>query len=356
MEAQVDPAKAEAFAGKMLANLNGTSVTLLVSVAYRTGMLEALSSMPPSTSEEIARAAGLRERYVRECLGGLVVGGIVEYYPETCRYRLPPEHAMFLTKAAGPDNFALFAQVFPLVGQIEDDLVRCFREGGGVPYSAYPRFHGVMAEMSAPLFDRNLVDKMIPLVPGLRERLEKGLDAADVGTGSGHAVNVLARAFPRSRFVGFDFAEEAIARGKAEAAAWGLGNVRFEVRDAAKLGVQQAFDLVTAFDAIHDQARPRDVLRGIFEALRPGGVFFMMDENGSSRLEENLEGPIAPMLYAFSTLHCMTVSLAYGGEGLGACWGRQKMEELLKEAGLEDIRFQTLDGDIEHVYVTARKG
>jgi len=351
----VDRAKADAFGERMIGALNGAGVTFLTSVAYRTGLLETLAKLPPSTSDEIAKAAGLQERYVRECLGGLVVGKVVDYEPTTKSYSLPPEHAAFLTKAAGPDNLALFAQLLPLMATVEDELVQCFREGGGVPYSSYRRFPQVMAETSAPLYDRFLVDKMIPVVPGLKERLERGIDVVDVGTGAGHAVNVLARAFPASHFVGCDFSAEGVTLGTAEAQAWGLRNARFEVRDVANLGERQTFDFVTAFDAIHDQAKPRAVLKAIYDALRPGGVFLMMDEGASSLLEENVDGPIAPLLYTFSTFHCMTVSLAYGGEGLGTCWGKQKALELLSEAGFVESTVETIEGDLEHYYYVAWK-
>jgi SAM-dependent methyltransferase len=167
---------------------------------------------------------------------------------------------------------------------------------------------------------------------------------------------VLARAFPQSRVVGYDFADDGLRLGAEEAQAWGLQNARFEVRDVANLGERDAFDLVTAFDAIHDQARPGSVLNAIHEALRPGGVFLMMNEGASSRLEENIGAPLAPLLYTFSTFHCMTVSLAYGGEGLGTCWGRQKALELLAEAGFTNAVVQTLEGDIEHYYYIATKG
>jgi hypothetical protein len=265
-----DQVKADAFAERMLGVLNGAGVKFLTSVAYRTGLLEALATLPPSTSEEIATAAGLQVRYVRECLSGLVVGKVVDYDPAFGRFSLPPEHAAFLTQAAGPDNLALFAQLLPLIGTVEDELVECFRNGGGLPYSSYRRFAQVMAETSAPLYDRFLVDKMIPLVPGLNDRLDEGIDVADIGAGAGHAINVLARAFPRSRFVGYDFFDEGLRLGAAEAQSWGLQNARFQVRDVANLGEQEAFDFITAFDAIHDQARPRSVLKEIHDALRPG--------------------------------------------------------------------------------------
>jgi len=352
----LDQQKAEAFAGQMLRTLNDAFLTLLLSVGHRTGLFDAMAGLPASTSQQIADAAGLNERYVREWLGGMVVGKIVDYDPAGATYTLPAEHAAFLTRAAGPENMAFFAQYVGLSGLVEDRIVECFRNGGGVPYSAYPTFQALQAEESGPLYDAALVGGMLPLVPGLIERLEAGIDVVDVGCGQGHAINVLAQAFPNSRFVGYDFSEDGIAAGRAEAERLGLTNARFEARDVANLGGAEQFDLVTAFDTIHDQAAPRRVLKGIAESLRPGGAFLMMDMAASSKLEENVEHPMGPLLYAASTFHCMTVSLAQGGEGLGTVWGEQKAVELLEEAGLRDVEVKRLDGDFFHVFFTATRG
>ena len=351
-----DQAKAEAFAGKMMQTLNDGFLGLLISVGHRTGLFDAMSALPPATSQQIADAAGLNERYVREWLGGMVVGRIVEYDPAAATYHLPPEHAGFLTRAAGMNNMAFFAQYIALSGLIEAQLIDCFRNGGGVPYSAYPEFQALQSEESTPLYDTALVGAMLPLVPGIVERLTAGIDVADVGCGQGHAVNVMAQAFPNSHFVGYDFSEEGVAAGRAEAERLGLKNARFEVRDVANLAISEQFGLVTAFDTIHDQAAPRQVLRGIVESLLPGGAFLMMDMAASSKLEENIEHPMGPLLYAASTFHCMTVSLAQGGEGLGTVWGEQKAVELLGEAGFSGIEVKRLDGDFFHVFFVAAKG
>jgi 2-polyprenyl-3-methyl-5-hydroxy-6-metoxy-1,4-benzoquinol methylase len=353
--ATLDQAKAEAFAGTMMQTLNDGFLGLLISVGHRTGLFDTLATLPPATSQQIADAASLNERYVREWLGGMVVGRIVEYDPSAARYHLPPEHAGFLTRAAGLNNMAFFAQYIALTGLIEKQLIDCFRNGGGVPYSAYPEFQALQAEESTPLYDTALVGAMLPLVPGIVERLEAGIDVADIGCGQGHAVNVMAQAFPNSRFVGYDFSEEGIAAGRAEAEWLGLANARFEVRDVANLGATAQFDLVTAFDTIHDQAQPRRVLRGIVESLRPDGALLMMDMAASSRLEENIEHPMGPLLYAASTFHCMTVSLAQGGEGLGTVWGEQKAAEYLTEAGFTSVEAKHLDGDFFHVFFVASK-
>lgn len=354
-KAPADQAAAEAFAARVVDLMNGASIVLMLSIGNQTGLFDTMAGLPPSTSEEIARAAGLQERYVREWLGVLVTGRVVSYDPASRTYRLPPEHAASLTRAAGPNNLASMAQYVPMLAEVETQVLRCFREGGGVPYPEYTRFHRLMRDDSAQVFDATLVDVVVPLVPGLTERLEQGIDAADIGCGAGHAVNLLARAFPRSRFYGYDISEEGIELGRAEARAWGLGNATFEIRDAAKLGLRNRFDLVTTFDAIHDQAHPAEVLAWIHRALRPGGVYLCADVAASSNLEDNLEHPLGPFIYAISTMHCMTVSLAYGGDGLGTAWGQQKALAMLREAGFREIEVKRVEGDIVNNYYVARK-
>ena len=140
-----DQNKAEKFAEKMLGVLNDGALVLMSSIGHRTGLFDAMAGLPPSTSEQIASAANVNERYVREWLAAMVTGGIVEYDPEGGTYRLPPEHAAFLTRAATPDNIAVTAQFIPVLASVEDRIVESFQKGGGVPYSAYTRFHEVMA-------------------------------------------------------------------------------------------------------------------------------------------------------------------------------------------------------------------
>ena len=352
---QLDPAKAAAFAGQMIGILNGAALTGMVSIGHQTGLFDTMAGLPPSTSEQIAKAATLNERYVREWLGAMVTGRIAEYDPAKGTYRLPAEHAALLTRAAGPNNMSALAQWFPEIGLVERQVIESFRNGGGVPYSAYPRFQQLMMEESAQIFDATLIDVTLPLVPGLVDRLKQGIDAADVGCGAGHAINLMAQAFPKSRFAGYDFSEEGIAIGKTEAKQMGLANSRFEAQDVAKLDGSEQFDLITVFDAIHDQAQPRKVLKNIYNLLRPGGVFLCVDVAASSNLAENMDHPLAPFLYTVSTMHCMTVSLALNGEGLGTVWGEQKARELLAEAGFADIEVKRVEGDILNNYYIARK-
>jgi ubiquinone/menaquinone biosynthesis C-methylase UbiE len=343
---EIDPAQVEAFAGRLLGIFQGGGQTLLISIGHQTGLFDTLATLPPSTSEQVAEAAGLNERYVREWLAGMVVGRIVEYSPADKTYTLPPAHAALLTRAAGAKNLGPVARLLGMGGAVESAVVDCFRNGGGVPYSAFAGLTEILADLNNPVVDATLVQSTLQLAPGLVDRLRAGIDVADVGCGAGHAINVMARAFPDSRFVGFDFSEEGIATGQREAQGLGLTNARFELHDVATLDLEDAFDLITVFDAIHDQAKPKVVLKAIHRALRPGGTYLMADIAGSSNLEENIGHPLAPINYAVSLTHCMTVSLALGGEGLGNMWGEQKTVAYLEEAGFRDVTVRQVEGDV----------
>ncbi|MFA9459219.1 class I SAM-dependent methyltransferase [Thiohalorhabdus sp. Cl-TMA] len=352
-----DTQKAEAFGDRMVDVLNQGALSLMVSVGHRTGLFDWLDTLSPATSTEIARESGLDERYVREGLGALVTGGVVDYDSETGRYTLPPEHADLLTRRAA-ENVAVFAQYIPLLGAVEDDIVACFQRGGGVPYARYPRFHAVMAEDSGQTVLSSLIDHILPLAPGLPERLAVGSRVLDVGCGSGRALNLLAATYPNSRFQGFDLSGEAVAIGQREAQERGLENVRFAVRDLSQFDVEaepEAFDLVTTFDAVHDQARPLSVLRGIHRTLKRDGVYLMQDIHGHSEVHHNRDHPLGTLLYTISCMHCMTVSLAQGGEGLGAMWGREQASRYLEEAGFQSVSIHRLDHDIQNDYYVIRK-
>jgi SAM-dependent methyltransferase len=351
----IDEAKAQAFGGRMLGMCSTGMLMAMTSVGHEVGLFEAMADRPPATSQLVAEAAGLNERYVREWLACLAAGGILDYNAEGATFSLPAEHAMSLTKAAGPGNMALWAWAMTGFGEALDPLVASFRSGGGVPYSVFTKFPRLMAAVSGAQHDASLIAAILPLVPGLPKRLKAAIDVADVGCGSGHAINLMAKTFPNSRFTGFDFSEVSLKAARDEAASLGLTNARFELKDVATLDGPPIYDLVTAFDAIHDQAHPRRVLKGIAEILRPDGVFLCCDIAASSHLDENFDNPMAPMMYAISTMHCMTVSLALDGEGLGAMWGEQKAYELFTEAGFTHVKTHRIESDMSNNYYVCRK-
>jgi ubiquinone/menaquinone biosynthesis C-methylase UbiE len=353
-----DLAKAEAFAARLLSALNDGALCLMVSIGHRVGLFDAMRELAPGTSDEIARHAGLNERYVREWLGAMVTARVIEVDPESNRYWLSPEHAAFLTRAAGADNIAVFGQYISLLGGVEDDILECFKNGGGVPYAKFPRFHAVMAEDSGQSVLSSLETHIVPLVPGLADQLAKGIKMLDVGCGRGRIMNRLSELYPRSRFTGIDLSGEAILTAWREAAEKKLRNVEFIVSDLSHFhekAEQEAFDLVTTFDAIHDQAKPLNVLKGIWRALRSDGVYLMQDIKGSSQVHKHIDHPLGAFLYTVSCMHCMTVSLAQGGEGLGAMWGEEKTREYLTRAGFRSIEKHELPHDIQNNWYVVRK-
>jgi ubiquinone/menaquinone biosynthesis C-methylase UbiE len=353
-----DSGKAGAFAERLLGTLNQGALCLMISVGHRTGLFDAMREMAPATSGEIASKTGLNERYVREWLGAMVTGRVVDVDDNGQRFLLPPEHAAFLTRPAGADNLAVFAQYIPLLGSVEDDIVECFKKGGGVPYAKFPRFHDVMAEDSGQSILSSLESHIVPLVPGMAERLGSGTQMLDVGCGRGRIINRLAGLYPKSRFTGMDLSGEAVLSAWEEAADKKLRNVEFIVADLSRFDERAeiaAFEFVTTFDAVHDQAKPLNVLRGIYRTLRRDGVYLMQDIKGSSYVHKNLDHPLGPLLYTVSCMHCMTVSLAQNGEGLGAMWGEEKTREYLDKAGFRSVEKHELAHDIQNNWYVVRK-
>ncbi|HEU4367422.1 MAG TPA: class I SAM-dependent methyltransferase [Methylomirabilota bacterium] len=353
-----DQAKAEAFAGKVLTSLNNGALCLMISIGHRTGLFDIMSQLPPARSEEIAARATLNERYVREWLGAMVTGGVVDFHPVGTCYSLPAEHAAFLTRAAAADNMAVFGQYIAVMGCVEDDIVECFKKGGGVPYEKFPRFHEVMAEDSGQSVLSSLQSHILPLAPGLTERLAQGISVLDAGCGQGRILTRLAELYPRSRFVGMDLSREATEYARDKAGKQGLKNVAFIAVDLSTFDTTaevEAFDVVTTFDAIHDQAKPLNVLKGIHRTLKADGVYLMQDISGTSYVHKDIEHPIGTFLYTISCMHCMTVSLAQGGEGLGAMWGEEKTREYLQKAGFRSITTHRLAHDIQNNWYVVTK-
>ena len=353
-----DTDKAGAFAGRVLRALNDGALCLMTALGHRAGLFDAMRDQPPMTSQDLATRAGMNERYVREWLGAMVTSGVVEVDSDSARFRLPPEHAASLTRAAGADNMAAFTQYIGLLGCVEDDILACFRQGGGVPYENFPRFHEVMAEDSGQSVMSSLEAHILPLVPGLEARLERGIRVLDAGCGRGRVLVRLAELFPNSRFVGMDLSTEAIAAAREEAASRGLRNLEFMVADLSDFDTKaerEVYDFITTFDAVHDQAQPLAVLKGIHRALARDGVYLMQDIKGSSHVYGNLEHPLGTFLYTVSCMHCMTVSLAQGGEGLGAMWGEEKTRQYLQRAGFQSVEKHELAHDIQNNWYVVRK-
>lgn len=353
MAEAVDRTRVQEFARKLFGWYTSGVITLMVDLGHRTGLFEALSK-GSGTSEDLASRSGLQERYVREWLGAMTTAGIVEYEATARRYTLPAEHAACLTGTSSR-NLGAGSQVLPLLAKHVAAVARCFREGGGVSYAEFrPDFTAYQDASWRLLYDGLLIKTWLPLASGLPERLRAGIQVADVGCGTGHAVNLMAREFPKSTFVGYDLSVEAIERGRAEARTMDLSNARFEVLDATTLPPEPKLDLITTFDSVHDQRDPATALQRIAAALGADGTYLMMEPRASSNLEDNVANPFAPYLYGISVLHCMTVSLAAGGAGLGTAWGEQLARRMLMEAGFTSITVVEAPGPQNNLYICRR--
>jgi SAM-dependent methyltransferase len=348
-----DESKAEAFAGKLLGALNNSALVLMTSIGHRTRLFDHFANISPCTSGTLAAESGLAERYAREWLAVMVTSGVVDYEPATKTYHLPAEHAAFVTRAS-PTNMAVTSQFLGVTAGVEDEIIARFQDGKGLHYHHYGRFHDVMAEESNQNFSGALIQHVLPLVDGLTARMEQGIDVIDVGCGGGGALLILAERFPKSRFSGIDLCGDAFASAQELARSKGLSNLDFKELDISGLDTLGSYDLVLAFDAVHDQRDPQGMLNLMRRSLKVNGVFLMVDIGGSSHLEKNIDNPLGAFLYMMSCMHCTPVSLGQGGAGLGTMRGVELAHEMLERAGFSDVQMSRLPHDIVNAYFVAR--
>lgn len=333
----MDRQKIEAFLERFVEIASGATTLGLLAVADRSGLSSYLGQNGGGTSVEIAEGAQLDERYVRELLSGLAAAGVVEYEPESETFTLPPEHALFLADADSPYFMGGWMDMIPAMFRQVDGVATATVHGGGVGFEEFGDeiIRGI-DRGNTPSQRAFLTRKWLPGVPGLVERLESGIRVADIGCGSGTAARLIGEAFPQSQVFGYDTSQSsiAVARSRAE----GVPNVEFHAYAVKEIPTEPGFDLITTFDVVHDLADPEGALEHIKAALRPEGCYLLMEPNASSHLEENLND-MGALLYGTSALHCMTQSLAKGGAGLGAVWGRETTEELVRQAGFASFEY-----------------
>jgi SAM-dependent methyltransferase len=335
----MDRPKIEAFLDRFLEIASGATTIGLLAVADRSGLSEYLGTVQGGTAVEIAVGADLDQRYVQEILSGLAAAGVVDYDPESERFELPPEHALFLSDEESPYFMGGWFDMIPAVmGQL-DGITNAAIHGGGVGFEKFgPGMIRGVARGNGPSQRIFLTSRWLPAVPGLSARLESGIRVADVGCGSGSAAILMAQAFPNCEVFGFDISADSIAVASDRAKR--IPNATFQIAGVEEIPADPGFDFVTTFEVIHDLAEPLPGLRRIRESLADDGLYLMMEPYASSNLEENL-GPRGALLYGISTLHCMAQSLAKGGEGLGTAWGWQRAERYAVEAGFS--RFEELE-------------
>ncbi len=356
----------ESFAAKMVKILNYGALNLAMAIGYRTGLFDAMDSLEsPQTAHVIAEKTGLNQRYIREWLGIMVTADIVELSSTPDgedTYFLPPHCGDLIARRSGNANLGVYTQEIPLLTvSAMEAVMQGFKTGAGVTYDHYPNFQKFMSQLADAKHRQVLVDRFLPAVDEGRlvARLQAGIRVCDLGCAEGVALMLMAKSFPRSHFIGIDYATEAVANARRETRRQRIHNLEFMVLDAARLqenlALKDSFDYVTAFDAIHDQTRPSDALRGIYYILAPGGQFSMVDIAAHSNLADNLDHPMGPFLYTVSLMHCMPVGLVDGGCGLGMMWGREKALTMLKAAGFKKVDVHEMPDDPFNLHFFSQK-
>ena len=343
-------ATTEEFVGKVMGDTVGLTNTVMAWIGDELGIWKSLASGGPATSQELATRTGLAERPVREWLHAMTSAGYIAHDAAVGKFHLPAEHAPVLAQESGPVFFGGVHQEFVGLIRPMDRIVESFRTGRGVPQSAYPEMaYDGMDRFTAGWFENLLLPVWLPAV-GIVGRLADGIDVADVGCGRGRALIKMAKAFPRSRFVGYDVYSPNVAKAKKLAEEAGVADrVSFVELDVTE-GLPAKFDLVTTFDVIHDAVDPKGLMRSIRKSLRDDGSYLCLDINCSSKLEENA-GPLGSLFFGSSVLYCMTTSLAHGGAGLGTCGLHEpKLRELGSEAGFTRIRRVPLENPFNNLY------
>jgi len=364
--AEMSQPKREAFSQRMTDILNYGALNLAMAIGYRAGLFEVMASFSsPQPTPAIAARAGLHERYVREWLGIMFTGKVVELTQgedeQEC-YILPPEHAAFLTRGVGNVNLAVYTQEIPLLTNCAmEQVIQAIRSGAGVPYSRYPPFQAFMSELANAKHRQVLLEKFLPAVEDgqLLARLKEGIQVCDLGCGEGVAVMLMAGAFPQSRFTGIDIDDRALEVARNAAASLGLKNTVFCLRDAAEIKSDSqwcdTFDYIVAFDAIHDQKAPQEALLSVYHMLAPGGIFSMVDIAAHTSHYDNRNHPLGPFLYTVSLMHCLPVGLVDGGVGLGMMWGQEQAVAMLQQAGFARVEVQEMPEDPFNLHFCCRK-
>jgi len=335
----VDPQKLNAFLDRAVSDLAAAYGGVMVSLGRKLGLYEAMAGAGPLASHEVARRAGCAERYVREWLNSQAAGGYVVYHPSSETYELTAEQAHVLADAESPLFLPPAWEVPASMWFDQPKAVEAFRTGAGVPWSEHDErlFHG-SAAFYKNAYRGQLVQDWLPALDGVVARLEAGARVADVGCGHGHSTVIMAEAFPRSRFHGFDSHADSVAAARANAEAAGVADrVVFERADAKDFE-GSGFDLVCFFDCLHDMGDPVGVARRAARALAPGGTLMVVEPYAGDRVEQNLT-PVGRLYYAASTTLCCAHALSEnGGSALGAQAGEARLREVLGRAGLTRVR------------------
>jgi SAM-dependent methyltransferase len=335
----IDQTKLETFIGRAIGDLSAGYGGLMVSIGSKLGLYKAMAGAGPVTARELASRAGCAERYVSEWLNAQAAGGYVDYHAVSGTYELSPEQAMVLADEDSPVFLPHAWQVPASMWFDEEKALEAFRTGKGVSWGEHDdRLYRGVASFYRNAYRGSLVAEWLPALDGVVERLTAGIAVADVGCGYGHSSILMAEAYARSRFHGFDVHPESIENAQRNGAAAGVSDrVTFAVADATGYA-DRKYDLICFFDAFHDMGDPVGVARYAASALAPGGTVMLIEPFANDRVEDNLS-PVSRLYYAASTMLCCAHAISEGGQlVLGAQAGEARLREVFRKAGFRHFR------------------
>ncbi len=331
-----DEDRLNAFLGHAVGDLGAAISATLMLVGDRLGLYRALAESA-ATPHELAQRTHTHERYIREWLANQAAGGYVSYDAATGRYSLDDAQALCL---ASPDSPVDLAGAYYIVEAAFHALERTtenFRSGQGMEWGEHHAclFHGTERFFRAG-YHAHLLTEWLPALDGAVDKLKHGALVADVGCGHGASTLLMAKAFPHSQFVGYDYHADSIRTANERAQASGVRNARFEVADAASYG-EESLDLVTFFDCLHDMGDPIGAARHAHDALKPDGYCLLVEPFAGDHVQDNLN-PVGRVYYGASSQICVPVSLARHGPALGAQAGQARLQQVMAEGGFRRFR------------------
>lgn len=339
----LDITKVEQFGSRMLNLLNHGAITLMISIGYKTNLFETMANRSAVTSAQLAKAANLNERYVREWLAAMYVGGVITIDDDSnsphaqTKYFLPPENAAFLTWGRGPENVAVLSQYISVLSSLEARTVECFRDGTGIPAKHFGELKSIMAADAAQTVASALVHWILPLgPPSITADLKSGIDVLDIECGSGVNLITLAKEYPMSWFTGYNSDISSIAKAKAAAEQQKLRNVRFKCMEISEASEESSYDLITCFGGLIETGEVRNVVKRVYRSLRRGGTFLLQEVAASSDAKANCAHPAGPLLYAISVMFSVPATIYKTGDddaAVGLMWGNDTALALLTETG-----------------------
>jgi len=338
----VDEAKLHEFVGQMLSDLGGAASVALVRMGDALGLYKALHTQGPMTVSELATAAGVNQRYLREWLSHQAASNYLAYDPATQKFTLPPEQAMVFAIEDSPVYMMGAFDLMTWINESKDQIEAVFPTGGGVPWTDHTScFFCAVARFFRPGYHNNLVANWLPALDGVVDKLQRGAKVADVGCGHGWSTVLMAKAFPKSQFIGYDFHPSSIEQASGHAREHGvIENTRFEVA-TAKAYPEKDFDLVAFFDCLHDMGDPAGAAAHVRQSLKPDGSWMIIEPMAGDKLEDNLN-PVGRIYYAGSTMGCVPTSLSQEvGAALGAQAGEAKLREVITAGGFRNVRRAT---------------